>query len=85
MYVNLHTLPAGMHMYTVCIADREERKAFPTDFSYDEFDLPAPSSATAADVIRAAEASSDWGYDGPHLEVIAVIDQSTGEVVWQAA
>lgn len=84
MFINLHALPTGKSMYTLCIADRAERAECPKDFTYDEYDVVAPSQATRDEIVAVAVA--EWGglYDlEGENELVGLIDQSVGMVRWQ--
>lgn len=75
MFMNLHTLPVGQHMYTVAITDQP---ADADDIFYDEVDVVAPARATIQEVLLAADLS---GYGGQR--VIGVVDQSDPYVLMQ--
>lgn len=82
-FVNLHTLPAGQHMYTIFVADKQERAELPEDFSYEEVDVVASANASRKQVLDAAASELDSLYDMDAMEVIAISDQSTGEFIWK--
>lgn len=77
MFVNLHSLPAGQHMFTVAVTPDP---AGAEDLFYDEVDVVAPSRSTVDQIIAAADLE---GYEGQR--VVGVSDQSDGYVLWQDA
>ena len=66
MFVNLHTLPAGRHMYTAFVGTPE---------NHDEVDFEGPANATAHQLARLATEAAAQDYPGQ--TVIAVANQST--------
>lgn len=81
MFVNLHTLPRGKHMFTFAVAPAglTPRQA---DFYYDEVDLVADSNLTLDQLIRVGLESIPEDYPGG--AIYGVIDQSTGDVLFTA-
>jgi fructoselysine-6-P-deglycase FrlB-like protein len=72
VFMNLHTLPPGQHLYTVAVTDD------PAALSYDEVDVVARAGATSDQVLAAADLAA---YSG--CRVVGVINQSDGYVLWQ--
>jgi len=75
VFVNIDQVPTGKSMYTVAVTDQPAGTP-ELDLHYDEVDVIAPSRATAAEVIAAADLD---GYEGQR--VIAVVNQSDAYVV----
>lgn len=75
MFMNLHTLPPGVHLYTAFVGDME---------SHEEVDLEARSNLTPAELVPVIEAElSSQGYDP--AELLAFADQCTSEgILWYA-
>lgn len=76
--VNLHTLPAGQHLYTVAVTDDAPAPSW-DELAYDEVDVVAPARASLAQIVAAADLSAY-----PGQRVVGVIDQSTGDVLASA-
>ena len=76
--VNLHTLPAGRHMFTVAVTDDPPAASW-DELAYDEVDVVAPARASLAQVIAAADLS---GYE--HCRVVGIVDQSAGYAIAEA-
>jgi hypothetical protein len=77
MFMNLHSLPAGKHMYTAYVGDPFE--------GCDEYDIVAPATATAKQVIALLRADEGFvDLYGADATVAGIVDQSVGAVVWQA-
>lgn len=77
MFVNLHTLPAGQHMYTVAVT---MDPVGTEDLGYDEVDVVASSRGTTQDILLAgAEHLNDY----VAFRVLGIVDQSDGYVLWQ--
>ena len=79
MFMNLHTLPAGVHMYTLFIAEMYDGEVEVVD----EYDVKAAANAQSKDVIAAAVAEWDGMYDLTRQFVGGVVDQSTGTVIFR--
>lgn len=80
MFVNLHSLPAGVHMFTLAITDAPF-DAPRSDVFYDEVDVVAPASLSPSALVRKMKEEDREAYAG--LRVIGVVDQSQGRVVWE--
>lgn len=83
MWVNLHTLPANEHMFTVAYTEAPV-DTLESDRWIEEEDIVAPARATVADVIAAVRAM--WAADGltgAGLRFVGVSDQSDGYVMQQ--
>lgn len=80
MFVNLHALPAGVHMFTLAITDApyDTPKA---DVFYDEVDVVAPARLSPSGIVRLMSEEDREAYAG--LRVIGVVDQSQGRVIWE--
>lgn len=97
MFVNLHTLPTGKSMYTAYVTTDPE--GTPRDeMGADEVDIIAPSGVTWGTVVSMgtihdsivddaeppyADAYIREAY-GPDSRVVGVVDQSAGEVIYDA-
>ena len=79
MFMNLHTLPTGKHMFTLGVTTD------PLDTPrihrwYDEIDVVAPRNSTSTEVIAAArEQGLLEGYED--ARIVGVVDQSDGYVL----
>lgn len=80
MFVNLHTLPAGQHMYTLFLTTDPEGTPG-DDLIVEEVDFVAPSNWSLAGVARKARKDGALDDYAPDARVVAVVDQSTGDVV----
>lgn len=80
MFVNLHSLPAGQHMFTVAVTDIEPGTVHRADMWFDEVDVVAPSRATVDEIIAAADLS---GYEGQRI--LGVVDQTDGYILLEDA
>ena len=81
MWVNLHSLPVGQHMYTIAVT-MDPPETDPRHMTYDEVDVVASSRATAREVLAAAHDEIAETYPST-ARVIGVSDQSDGYVMWQ--
>lgn len=80
MFVNLHSLPAGQHMYTAFLAHQDPG----TDEwePGDEIDFVASSRLNGAELAVAVLDTDDWElYDAAETRVAGIADQSTGEIL----
>ena len=84
MYVNLHTLPPGQSMFTLFIRQSDE----PAEWGEgaEEVDIVASDQASGdyrliAQVIEAAREELVRDY-GPKTEVLGLVNQSTGTVLF---
>lgn len=75
MFMNLHSLPAGQHMFTVAVTDCEPG-THRADMYFDEVDVVAPARSSADEVIAAADLS---GYEGQRI--LGVVDQTDAYVM----
>ena len=84
MFVNLHTLPPGQSMFTLFIRHSDDP---PEAIEWaEEVDIVAPDYASndhllIAKVIEAAKEATLAEY-GPTTEVLGLVNQSTGEVLF---
>lgn len=79
MFMNLHTLPTGKHMFTVAVTTD------PLDTPrihrwYDEVDVVAPQGSSSLEVIAAAKEQGLLA-DYPDARIVGVVDQSDGYVL----
>ena len=84
MFMNLHSLPAGQHMYTFYLANPAEFYDGSSDVE-EEFDLVAPAYKWTRELIKLLKADPEFAdlYDiTPTFDVVAIADQSSGEVVY---
>jgi hypothetical protein len=81
VFINLHNLPAGVHLYTLAITDAP----FDTPRSelfYDEVDVLAPTrESSASALVRQMSAEDREAYAGQRC--IGIVDQSVGRVIWE--
>lgn len=78
MFMNLHTLPRGQHMYTAWITYDpigEVRGA-------DEIDFVASSQADVATLMAVVSGTEDYKTGYPDARIVAIADQSTGDKVY---
>lgn len=80
MFVNLHNLPAGVHMFTLAITDAPHGTPA-SDVFYDEVDVVAPASLSPSSLVLQMSEEDREAYAG--LRCIGVVDQSQGRVVWE--
>lgn len=80
MFMNLHTLPASQHLYTVAVTSQPVEAAG-GDLFYDELDVVAPRYANTQDVLLAITPLDRESYAGQR--VIGVIDQSDAYTLWE--
>ena len=75
-YANLHKLPRGKHMYTVLVKCEDE---------YDEYDIVLRANAHVSALLADTYADSNFTdlYPDP-CKIVGIIDQSTGEKLWEA-
>lgn len=79
MFMNLHSLPAGQHMFTIAVTDCEPG-THRADMYFDEVDVVAPARATVDEIIAAADLD---GYEGQRI--LGISDQSDGYVLFEDA
>lgn len=79
MFMNLDTLPAGQHMFTIAVT-ADEPGTHRADIFFDEIDVVAPSRATVDEIIALADTD---GYEGQR--VLGVVDQSDAYIVLEDA
>lgn len=77
-FMNLHTLPAGKHMYTAWVSSDPVGKVE----SADEIDFVDDASAPWPTLKLNAEQVEDFKVDYPGCRIVAIADQSTGEKLW---
>lgn len=75
MFVNLHALPAGQHMYTLYLK---------VEHFIEEVDVVASSRADRNALLLAAHDEIVDLY-GDAWSLVGIADQSTGEVIYQKA
>lgn len=77
-FMNLHTLPAGQHMYTAWVTDEPKGDVQAAD----EIDFVSSARWDADSLIRAAMDTREFKelYEGQRI--VAIADQSIGEKVW---
>ena len=80
MFVNLHALPYGQSMYTLFVTIDPEGTAS-NEMTLDELDVVAPRGASWGTVATQANLVDEYGLDA---RVIGVVDQSAGEVIFDA-
>lgn len=80
MYVNLHDLPSGLHLYTVAVT--QDEPGTPRDeIAFEEVDIVASSRANVDQILDQLRASDDRDeYVGSR--VVHIADQSTGDVLF---
>lgn len=74
-FINLHTLPAGQSLYTVTV----EWEKYPGD--PEEADFEGPRNASVAHLLELAATMLHADYE-PGWEIVGIVDQSTGDVVY---
>lgn len=80
MFVNLHNLPPGKSLFTVCVTDQLPSTPV-SELCYDEVDVVADTGADAPAVVAAMSDEDRDAYDGQR--VIGVIDQWSSYIVMQ--
>lgn len=80
MYVNLHTLPNGQHMYTAYLG---ERQADGSVEAGDELDFVASARLSIEDLEHALKADETYMnlYAVAKPVIVGIVDQSDGEIV----
>ena len=83
MYVNLHTLPPGHHMFTLIV----NLKGTPIEEA-EEYDMvvavgATPPAEVVGEVIDTVRDDLVLCY-GPTVEVVGVVDQSAGEIIFDS-
>lgn len=80
MFVNLHTLPAGQHMFTLAVTSQPV--GTPEDELFvDEIDIVAKRNSTVAELVAAVSPEEAADYEG--CRVIGVADQSDGYLMFE--
>jgi hypothetical protein len=77
-FVNLHTLPAGQHMYTAWVTYDEPGKVEDAD----EIDVVLPAGAAIGSLQKAIMDTREFRELYPGARIVGIVDQSAGEKVW---
>lgn len=80
MFVNLHTLPVGQHLFTLAVTNQPG--GTPEDELFvDEIDIVAKRNSTVAELVAAVSPEEAADYEG--CRVIGVADQSDGYLMFE--
>jgi hypothetical protein len=78
VFVNLHTLPAGQHMYTAWVTYDPYGEVKDAD----EIDFIADARASVVILQGECASTRDYKVLYPDARIIGIVDQSTGEKLW---